>query len=274
MGQFSKMDRKSLVRQGKPVECLGLTFYPIKMYHYDDFLASKDALVLRLGTLPVKYAIKDYLNAIFSLEYDAVQGNGVGIGLFNRAISLLLMSLRIDVNLKKFIGKQVFIRQVGENDFEIDHIVVIQNNIRVEITPQDFSSQIRPLIAEQNGLELPNESDNAELVKAQEELTELNNSTKRLKQSTTSLIASVAYNSKVSEREIDEWTVREFENRRSAIERDKRYTLYSQAELSGMVSFKNGNPFPSWCYDTIDDTMGTMALSSLGNAIGGATQKQ
>lgn len=274
MGQFSKMDRKSLVRRGKPVECLGLTFYPIKMYHYDDFLASKDALVLRLGTLPVKYAIKDYLNAIFSLEYDAVQGNGVGIGLFNRAISLLLMSLRIDVNLKEFIGKQVFIRQVGENDFEIDHIVVIQNNIRVEITPQDFSSQIRPLIAEQNGLELPNESDNAELVKAQEELTELNNSTKRLKQSTTSLIASVAYNSKVSEREIDEWTVREFENRRSAIERDKRYTLYSQAELSGMVSFKNGNPFPSWCYDTIDDTMGTMALSSLGNAIGGATQKQ
>lgn len=274
MGQFSKMDRKSLVRQGKPVECLGLTFYPIKMYHYDDFLASKDALVLRLGTLPVKYAIKDYLNAIFSLEYDAVQGNGVGIGLFNRAISLLLMSLRIDVNLKEFIGKQVFIRQVGENDFEIDHIVVIQNNIRVEITPQDFSSQIRPLIAEQNGLELPNESDNAELVKAQEELTELNNSTKRLKQSTTSLIASVAYNSKVGEREIDEWTVREFENRRSAIERDKRYTLYSQAELSGMVSFKNGNPFPSWCYDTIDDTMGTMALSSLGNAIGGATQKQ
>ena len=274
MGQFSKMDRKSLVRQGKPVECLGLTFYPIKMYHYDDFLASKDALVLRLGTLPVKYAIKDYLNAIFSLEYDAVQGNGVGIGLFNRAISLLLMSLRIDVNLKEFIGKQVFIRQVGENDFEIDHIVVIQNNIRVEITPQDFSSQIRPLIAEQNGLELTNESDNAELVKAQEELTELNNSTKRLKQSTTSLIASVAYNSKVSEREIDEWTVREFENRRSAIERDKRYTLYSQAELSGMVSFKNGNPFPSWCYDTIDDTMGTMALSSLGNAIGGATQKQ
>ena len=274
MGQFSKMDRKSLVRQGKPVECLGLTFYPIKMYHYDDFLASKDALVLRLGTLPVKYAIKDYLNAIFSLEYDAVQGNGVGIGLFNRAISLLLMSLRIDVNLKEFIGKQVFIRQVGENDFEIDHIVVIQNNIRVEITPQDFSSQIRPLIAEQNGLELPNESDNAELVKAQEELTELNNSTKRLKQSTTSLIASVAYNSKVSEREIDEWTVREFENRRSAIERDKRYTLYSQAELSEMVSFKNGNPFPSWCYDTIDDTMGTMALSSLGNAIGGATQKQ
>ena len=274
MGQFSKMDRTSLVRQGKPVECLGLTFYPIKMYHYDDFLASKDALVLRLGTLPVKYAIKDYLNAIFSLEYDAVQGNGVGIGLFNRAISLLLMSLRIDVSLKEFIGKQVFIRQVGENDFEIDHIVVIQNNIRVEITPQDFSSQIRPLIAEQNGLELPNESDNAELVKAQEELTELNNSTQRLKQSTTSLIASVAYNSKVSEREIDEWTVREFENRRSAIERDKRYTLYSQAELSGMVSFKNGNPFPSWCYDTIDDTMGTMALSSLGNAIGGATQKQ
>lgn len=57
--------------------------------------------------------------------------------------------------------------------------------------------------------------------------------------------------------------MREFENRRKAIERDKKYTLFGQAEMSGMVSFKNGNPYPSWCYDSIDESMGTMTTTAL-----------
>ena len=73
MSQFSKTDKSALIRKGEPVEELGLIFYPIQMHHYEEFLMCKDALSLRLSTLPVKYAVKDYLNAIFGLELDSLK---------------------------------------------------------------------------------------------------------------------------------------------------------------------------------------------------------
>lgn len=273
MGQFSETDRKVLIRQGKPIEELGLTFYPIQMYHYEEFLMYKDALTLRLSTLPVKYAIKDYLNAIFALEIDSVKGKGENLGLFTRAIALFMLSLRIESSIKDFIEKQIMFCQIGKDDFEIDRIVVVQNKKTVEIKSIDFSTKLRKLIAEQNGVELPEENLNTDLVKGQEELSELNGSKVKLNANIDSLISSVAYNSKISEREIDNWTVREFENRRKAIERDKKYTLYGQAEMGGMVSFKKGNPYPSWCYDSIDESMGTMSTSALAKQNGNVEMK-
>ena len=263
MGQFSKTDRKVQIRKGEPITECGLTFYPIQMSEYEEFLMCKDALALRLSTLPVKYAIKDYLNAIFSLEIDSVKDKGENIGLFTRAIALFMLSLRIESDIRQFVEKQIMFKKVGKDDFVIDRIIVEQNNKRVEIKSIDFSTKIRKLIAEQNGVELPEENINVELIKGQEELGELNSNKVKLNASIDSLISSVAYNSKISEREIDDWTVREFENRRKAIERDKKYTLYGQAEMSGMVSFKKGNPFPSWCYDSVDESMGTMSTSAL-----------
>lgn len=264
MGQFSKMEETISIRQGKPVSCLGLTFYPIQMRHYELFLMCKSALAVRLSTLPVKYAIKDYLNAIFSMEINVGQKNQGTVGFFYRIICLLELSLRID-NLtgKDFFKNNVRFRKGQAGDLEIDAITVTQNGKNVEISANDFSTVIRSLLARQNGVELPDENENVDLVRAKEEIGELKNSSIKLNPSIDSLIASVAYNSKISEREIDDWTIREFENRQKAIERDKKYLLYAQAEMSGMVSFKKGNPYPSWCYDAIDESMGTMSVSAL-----------
>ena len=172
MGQFSKTDRKVLIRQGKPIEELGLKFYPIQMCHYEEFLMCKDALTLRLSTLPVKYAIKDYLNAIFALEIDSVKAKSENVGLFTRVITLFMLSLRIESSIKDFIEKQIMFRQVSKDDFEIDRIVMTQENKTVEIKSIDFSTKLRKLIAEQNGVELPEEDLNTDLVKGQEELAE------------------------------------------------------------------------------------------------------
>ena len=264
MGQFSTIDEAVLIRQGKPVNCLGLTFYPIQMCHYEIFLACQKALAIRQSTLPVKYAVKDYLNAIFGLEIDAPKENREIAGSFFRMIILLGLSLRIDgLQGREFFEKNVLFRKTPNGELEIDKLRITQNGNVVEISTLDFSTKIRNLIAKQNGIELPDENENADLAKAQQEMGELKGSTIKLDQSIESLISSVAYNSKVSEREIDDWTVREFENRRKAIERDKKYTLYGQAEMSGMVSFKKGNPYPSWCYDSVDETAGTMSMTDL-----------
>lgn len=263
MGQFSNVDRITLIRRGEPIKELGLTFYPIQMCHYEKFLMCKDALSLRLSTLPVKYAIKDYLNAIFGLELDSLKGNGENLGLFTRAITLFMLSLRIECTPKEFVENNIFFKKISDSDFEIEKLKVTQNDKTVEISSIDFSTNLRTLIAQQNGVELPEENLNSDLVKGKEELLELNSSKTKLNTSIDSLISSVAYNSHVREIEIDEWTVREFENRRKAIERDKRYMLYGQAEMGGMVTFKKGNPYPSWCYDSIDESMGTMTTSAL-----------
>ena len=73
----------------------------------------------------------------------------------------------------------------------------------------------------------------------------------------------MAYVSGLTEAELDDWTVLQFEHRLKAIERDKTFTLYRQAELSGMVKFPNGNPCPSWCYDAKTLTAGLIPLSDI-----------
>lgn len=272
----NKLDRQVAIRQGKPIVLLGLTFYPIKMRDYEQFLACKDVLLLRLNTLPAKYLTKNYVNAIWTFEMDEMKkNNGANVGLFGRLIRLLEMSLRIDIDREALLTKQIKYRQSGA-DFEIDRIVITQDGKTAEITSKELSLKVRKLIAEQNGLELPKESNNPEVVKAEADFAKFKQerSGNPLKNSLTDLLASVAYQSHVSERELDDWTVREFENRRKAIERDKRFMLYGQAELSGMVSFKNGNPYQSWCFDSADDSHGMISAETLGSQWGNSVSQK
>lgn len=274
MSQLSTLNRAVAIRRGEPITEGGLTYYPIQMAQYELYQVHKNALLLRQSTLPAKYAVKDYVNAIFSFEIDSIEKGEPSIGLFSSLLILWAMSLRIDIDLKEYLSSdKIETRKVG-NDLEITHLSMTQNGKTVKVPSFIFSTTIRQLIADQNGLKLPNESVNSELVESQTELADLQDNAVVFDQSIENLIASVAYNSHCRERDVNEWTIREFENRLKAINRDKHFTLYAQAELSGMVTFKKGNPYPSWMYDTIDTSMGTMALSKLGKQIGDVSQKE
>lgn len=272
VNSISQAERKSAIRKGLPINECGLTFYPIKMANYEAFLQCKDALTLRQASLPVRYLSKDYMSALFALDIDSVKEGKQCAGLFIRALRLAYMSMRIDYN-KSNAEKNI---QYGEKHGEIiiESLLFSQNDGEiVKITPHDFSFKIRPLIAEQNGIDLPDESENTELVESNEQQKKLKGGNQNLNVNVDDLIASVAYQSKIHESEIDDWTVREFENRKKAIERDKRYMLYGQAELSGMVTFKNGNPASSWCFDSIDDSLGTMSMGEFKSKISGVSEK-
>jgi len=254
-------EKMSAIRMGLPIQECGLTFYPIRMSSYELFVLCKDALCFRMSTLPVRLMSKDFLNAIYSLEVEALKPenkNNASTGLFYRLIRLFYLSLRIDFN-ERMVEQSFTINEKNE----IERIDVIQNNKKVSVTPMQFSLTIRSLIAMQNGIELPDESENIDLVRANNKKQELAKSGIDLDISADSLISSVAFLSHVSEAEINNWTVREFESRIKAIDRDKNYMLHKKAELSGMVKFKNGNPFPSWCYDRSDDSLGTRELSEI-----------
>lgn len=263
--------RKSAIRRALPITECGLTFYPITMDNYEIFIQCKDSMTMRLGSLPVKYLTKNYVNALFALDIDSAKTNGKSSGIFLKLLRLLYLSLRIEVTAETF-KSNIFYTQ-NETGADLAYILVNQNENIVKITPETFSFKIIPLIAEQNGIDLPDQSENIDLVKSNEERKALSNSQMKLKVDLNDLIASVAYNLKVSEREIDSWTVREFSQMEKAIARDKHFMIYGQAEAGGMVSFKNGNPYPSWCFDTVDNSLGGISLSDFKNNLSGVKEK-
>lgn len=272
MATLPNMEKRLKIRRGESIEECGLDFYPIEMSHYELFVNCKDALLLRMSTLPVRYISKDYLSATFALTMDESKlPQSEQKGYFAKVLLLFFASLRIEAN-SETLNQSIFYREEN-GELVLDHLSVVQNEKQVEIKPFVFSTKIRPLLAELNGLQIPDESENADLHKSAEEKRELQSAGVQLKADLDDLIASVAYKCHVREKDVDTWTVREFESMRRAIDRDKRHTMYGQAELGGMVSFKNGNPFPSWCFDSLESELGTRALSELGQTLSGAKDK-
>lgn len=268
---FTK-NRRTLIRRGEPITESELTFYPITMDYYDVFIQCKNALILRQASLPVRYLSMDYLSALFTLEIDELKSGKEPSQVFLKVMTLLHLSLRIGLNVEE-LYKNIEV-SIEKDKIRLKHILIKQNEKIVKFTPLDFSTRFRQIIAEQNGLELPDEAENIDLVRDNEKLKELNNKGKSLNVNLDDLIASVAYQSKVSEKEIMTWTVREFENRKKAIDRDKRFMLCGQAEMSGMVSFKNGNPAPSWQFDVLDNSLGTMESSKLQKTLSGVAEQK
>lgn len=276
--QKIQRDRRGSIRRGEPIRECGLDIFPITMDHYDDFVVCKDALTLRLSSLPARYAAMDYLSAVFAMEMDAIKDGEKASGLFWRLMQLLGLSLRTDFSRPGALNDAVFYKTREKNggvEVSIDRIHLAQidaegNEREADITPFQFSAQLRPLIAAQNQIVLPDESENSDLVEAYEKKKEIQKKGPALDTDLDTLVSSVAYLSGVSDREIMAWNVRDFENRRRAIERDKHFMLYAQAEMSGMVTFKHGNPYPSWAFDAVDDTLGTMEYAELAHTLSGA----
>lgn len=270
--QHTTRERRLKIRRGEPIRECGLDFYPITMDHYEDFIRCKNSLTIRQSSLPVRYVSMDYLSAIFALELDAARNSEQSGGIFYQLIELLFLSMRMEIDGAK-LNESIHVVVEGES-IKIDHIAIDQpcgdGVNHAELTPFQFSSQIRPLIAAQNQIILPDESENSDLVEAYDKKKEIQSKGPALNVDSDDLISSVSYFSGVSDREIMEWNVRDFENRRRAIDRALKYRIYSQAEMGGMVSFKHGNPYPSWCFDAIDDKLGTMAASDLEKTLSGA----
>lgn len=95
-------------------------------------------------------------------------------------------------------------------------IRVRQGEVVSDLSAKEFR-EVRQLIAEQNGETLPDESENPELLEALRDRAELNG--EKLQVSFDDLLASVAFQSNTTVRELWGWTIKAFEQRRRAIDR-------------------------------------------------------
>ena len=246
---LTKRERKARIRRGQPIEALGLQFYPITMTDYEEFLECKGVLALRMTSLAkqsFEYITMPFLSALWAVDYDTARATGKPVGMLQRIVLLLCLSLRLGHDEQDKLLHGVYCDR--SNPRSLHHIEVTQDGKTVQINPVDFTTTVRPLIADQNGIELPDESFNPELVEEEQNIAQ--EKAAKLHFNIDTLIASVANASGLREGDIDEWTVIEFERRRQAIDRALNYSIYAQAEMSGMVKFKKGNPYQSWCFDS------------------------
>lgn len=236
-------DRAAAILKYEPIELNGLVYYPIKVADYDKWQAAKPVLTLRQGTLPAVYACMTYLQCVWALQFDAIMRGDVSNGPWSILAGLMFLSLRLSDGDK--------IQPIGMPDDpkNITSMRIIKDDEAFDISPMEFA-QVRKLIADQNGAELPDEADNPDLVEAANDISSAQNV--RLNYSFSDMLTSVSSEMKLRRTDLLDWTIKEFDDVMRSIKRRYGYVLASIAESQG-AKFKNGNPYPTWIFDKAKD---------------------
>lgn len=273
--QYTNADIMRSAKSGEPIRFKTLYLYPLTVKDYELLWSCESALTIRMATLPVTYAIMRYPEALFAIAIDGmdVVVNGEVVARANdwlRFLMLLCASLRIPLEqMRNAIGFNV-----DTNDKRRLAFVTVKQFMETEenLEALDVSDlvSLREIIAMLNGRKLPDESENAEL--AQADIDIRSQSGIRLDINLDSLLASVARDQRIRIKDLLPWTIYEFELIRSAIERERRFTVYGIGENSGMVKFPKGNPFPSIFFDKPAESSAVISASEFTSRINGAVQ--
>ena len=236
-------DKEAAILRYEPVELNGLVYYPIKVADYKKWQACKPVLCLRQGTLPAVYACMTYLQCVWALSIDAYERGEASDGIWNILACLLFLSLRLsDGDMIQPIGNP-------DNHKILTSIRITKKGDAYDISAMDFA-QVRRLIAEQNGAELPDEADNPDLVEAANETS--NSNSPPLNYDFGDMLTSVSSDMRIRRSDILNWTVKELDDILRAAKRRYGYILASIAESQG-AKFSKGNPYPTWIFDRAKD---------------------
>lgn len=252
------------IRRYEPVETEGLTLYPILVDEYEEYLLARSAIEFMQQALPMSMVNIPILQAYFLLDSQSIKDEKIPTGLMARSVLFLALSLRIGKGLpvEKRIG--LFRPRVSENG-KLKSIMFSPDGEEIcEITPAMFQ-RLRPILAEQNGLTIPEEDANPALVEAEEELAK--KKAPNLEMNPESLISSVAALSGVDENEIYDWPIAKLQSRQRALHRAIDYIICGVGEAQG-TKWKKGNPCPHPFFDRKKE--GSAAKVALTEFAGGA----
>lgn len=217
-----------------PVPYKKLLIYPVKMKDYITFQILASCLMLEKNSIPDPKIIKmTYLEYMFYA--DTAENNYVAL---------------FDALMRFVLGKAedrqfeiIYKKQNGRPVFEIDGATY---------NSEDFDN-LRELIAEQNYLELPDETIQKTVRDAMEETRKYRQ--KMSNEKTASLedqmIAVAVYTGWDLEK-IYELTIRKFMKALLRANQIIMSTIYLTASLSGMVEFKDKSVLKSWLTDLED----------------------
>lgn len=265
-------EQQEAVHYGKPIPWNGLTLFPILMRDYQKFLVAQTGLTTQQQTLPAKYVVMPYLEALYALDYDVRADGGPQGGLFSRILLFLTLSLRLEAE-KREGGMEylpVGIQTQMDNPRKLVALKVRQGEAEADITPKNFG-QLREILAAQNEVKLPDETLNAELVQAERDLAE--KSSLNLVPDSEALIYSVSVKTGRPVEEILNWTVRQFVLTERAIDRTTGHLVAALTEAAG-AKYKSGNPWPSWKYDRDKQSGALVSLAELTQRLSGSVESK
>ena len=253
------------IRRYEPVETEGLTLYPILVEEYEEYLLAKGAIEFMHQSLPMAMLNMPILQAYYALDSQSVQDEQIPTGLMKRAVLFLALALRIGQGLpaEKRVG--LFRPMVDVATGKLKAILFTPDGEEIcQITPAMFQ-RLRPILAAQNGITIPEEDANPELVRTEEELAR--KKAPELDVNLESLISTVAPLSGAEEKDIYDWPIAKLQNRQRAIHRTLDYIIYGVGEAQG-TKWKKGNPVPNPFFDRKKD--GSAAKVALTDFAGGA----
>lgn len=251
---------------GEPYKFGDALIFPITVRDYHTFFSCASALTLRMSMLPAAYAVKNYAEAIFAMAMNEELPEQERAD-FAKFMCLLAISMHLSVD-------DIQIYTDAKDITKLASVVAKQTTADSEELIRFDSRQlvqIREIIAGLNGRELPDESENAELVEAEQDIR-ASSVNSDLKADIQDLKASIASHYRVRLKDLNDWTVYEFEKARSAIERMTRCVICGIGEAGGMVKYEKGNPFPSLFFDRIPENPGIIKVNDFMRRVGGAVE--
>lgn len=242
-----------------------VVLYPITVSDLELFYACMPVLTLRQSTLPAAYAAMPFAEAIFAMALtEEYQGTEYG-SCYARFANLLALSMRVPI--QTFANPIVDARDYRKLKALIVKQTTADSEELIRLDTRQLG-QIRSVIAALNGKDIPDESENAEIIEAESVIRSSNGID--LNVDVADLKASVSAYYHVRMRELSDWTIYEFEKARSAIERMTRCVICGIGEAGGMVKYEKGNPFPSLFFDRKTESPALIGMADFQRRVGGA----
>ena len=229
------------IREHRPIAYQGLMFYPLAVKRFALYQGAKAAMELMLSSLPPKYARYSWAQALDMLDRDAIAQNQIQTGYLSCFLLLLATALRLDMTPD---APSIFVAR--DKDGIFGGVIVRQDGGSPTALQLRDMDTVRQILAAQNGYEIPDENWNPELVRAQQYLREQGGRSigGTLEDAVYALAAATGNRAG----DIWEWPIQEFLLTQSAVDRRLRFQIFAEAELSGRIKFKHGNPYPTWIY--------------------------
>lgn len=236
------------IQMNAPVVYEGLEFHPLTVRDYSLYANTKPAFELMLSSLSdPKLARLSWCACLWELDRRCEQQTGTPGMFLTGVMFVMAVALRLDVTADGSFQMRPVFAQSGE----LNAIMVGNPQTDYALFNMRQMDDVRQIIAAQNDYEIPNEDWNPELVKAAQENAA--RVTSDLKYDFEDLVYSVALNAHCRASEVYDWTIREFHKIQAAIDRAYGHMIYTLAEKSGYVTFKKGNPYPTWKFDRKND---------------------
>lgn len=254
------------IHKYEPVPYDGLVLYPFRVKHYEQYLIARRAIGFMQQSLPVELMSMPLLSALFKLDYDRAVNREESTGLFAGCLVALAYALRLAYDFEPAVDACKRFMPITEPDdpSQLKRLIFVMNGEEEwSITPLQFSN-LREIIAAQNGIEIMDLDANPELVQAEQDL--LAQKAPKLNMDYHKMIHGVAAMAHVEESEIYEWAVQKLHDRMESYKRVIDYVICGIGESQG-TKWKGGNPNPNPWFDKL--TTGSDALISLDSFAGG-----